>query len=182
MKSTRIVEKKQVFVNQWVTLEEKTVLFTEFSEPHQYYSLRLPDYVCVVARTVEGRFPLIRQYRPAVEAFTWEFPSGTIDPGETPAETARRELSEETGLRAEKLFNLGQYTTDVGRLDNAMHGFYAEGVVPLDQYQPEPGLSVKLATFEEIEAMITQGEFNFALHLTVWESFLRKVKRAGGDL
>jgi ADP-ribose pyrophosphatase len=182
MKTTRIVEKKQVFKNQWVTLEEKTVLFAGFSEPYQYYSLRLPDYVCVVAQTVEGRFPLVRQYRPAVERFTREFPSGTIDNGENPAETARRELSEETGFRAEKLFDLGQYMTDVGRLDNAMHGFYAKGIVPLDQYQPEPGLSIKLATFEEIEAMITHGEFNFALHLTVWESFLRKFRRAAVGL
>ena len=38
----------------------------------------------------------MRQYRPALEAFTWELPAGLVDPGEDPAETCRRELMEET--------------------------------------------------------------------------------------
>ncbi len=42
----------------------------------------------------------MRQYRPAVERFTWELPAGLLDEGETPADAFRRELMEETGYPA----------------------------------------------------------------------------------
>ncbi len=44
-----------------------------------------------------GEIVLIRQYRPPLDRFVIEFPAGLIDPGETPAEAALRELKEETG-------------------------------------------------------------------------------------
>lgn len=44
-----------------------------------------------------GEIILIRQYRPPADKYVLEFPAGLIDDGETPAETAVRELLEETG-------------------------------------------------------------------------------------
>ncbi len=41
-------------------------------------------------------------------AGTWETIHGHIEPGETPAAAARRELAEETGLAAERLYNLSR--------------------------------------------------------------------------
>ena len=43
------------------------------------------------------RFILVKQYRPAIRNYSLEFPAGLIDEGETPAQTALRELKEETG-------------------------------------------------------------------------------------
>src|SRR5712672_1911085 len=40
---------------------------------------------------------LVKNYRYTVDRTLWEVPAGTIDPGESPEETARRELTEETG-------------------------------------------------------------------------------------
>ena len=77
-----------------------------------------PDYICVIGTTEDGRFPLVRQYRPAVEAVTWEFPSGTLEPGEEPANCARRELLEETGYISAGDTLLATLTTDIGRLGN----------------------------------------------------------------
>ncbi|KAF9905393.1 nudix hydrolase-like protein [Linnemannia zychae] len=41
---------------------------------------------------------LVVQYRPALSAYSLEFPSGLIDAGETPQQAALRELEEETGF------------------------------------------------------------------------------------
>jgi 8-oxo-dGDP phosphatase len=60
-----------------------------------------PDSVAVVAVDGLNRVLLIRQYRHPAGKFLWELPAGLCDQaGEQPLEAARRELAEETGLRA----------------------------------------------------------------------------------
>ena len=66
-----------------------------------YYSLRMLDYVSVIALTTERQVVLVRQYRPAVERYTLELPSGHVEADETPEQSAHRELAEETGYHAE---------------------------------------------------------------------------------
>ena len=175
MSEPRIQSSREVFSNRWVHLQEKQVVFPGAPAPESYYSLKSPDYVCVIGQTADGRFPIVRQYRPAVEAMTWEFPSGLKEEGETPEANALREFEEETGYRAATLEPLCILLTDVGRLENRMHGFYARGVVPVENHVMEQGLELRLVTRAELEAMIDDGSFNFALHLAVWERFLRKV-------
>jgi len=52
----------------------------------------------IIARLMPERsLILIRQFRPPANCMMLEFPAGLVDPGETPAEAALRELKEETG-------------------------------------------------------------------------------------
>jgi mutator protein MutT len=57
-----------------------------------------PTTVAIALVARDGRY-LVRQ-RPAESALGgyWEFPGGKCEPGETPADAARRECLEETGL------------------------------------------------------------------------------------
>jgi 8-oxo-dGTP diphosphatase len=59
----------------------------------------------------EGRVLLGRR-RGAHGAGTWSFAGGKVDPGEHPSDTVRRELLEETGLRASTVLPLA-WTSDV---------------------------------------------------------------------
>jgi ADP-ribose diphosphatase len=80
----------------------------------------------VVATTRAGQLVLVRQYRPAVEAFLWEIPAGTADAGEEPRAAALRELREETGYRAGSLRPLGALFTTPGFCNEIMHFFHAQ--------------------------------------------------------
>jgi ADP-ribose pyrophosphatase len=60
-----------------------------------------PGAVAIVAWDGE-RLAMVRQWRHPAERELLEIPAGTIDPGETPLVTARRELTEETGLSADR--------------------------------------------------------------------------------
>jgi len=66
---------------------------------------------------------LIRQYRYAADGFVWEVPAGKLDPGEGPEHCARRELEEETGLRAGRLEPLATIHTTPGFTDEVIHLF-----------------------------------------------------------
>ncbi len=59
-----------------------------------------PDSVIMILTDETGnRILVCREYRMAMAQWIYNFPAGLIDPGETPEESARRELREETGLR-----------------------------------------------------------------------------------
>ena len=58
-----------------------------------------PNAVVMILTDARGERILVnREYRMAMAQWIYNFPAGLIDPGETPEESARRELREETGL------------------------------------------------------------------------------------
>ncbi|MBQ7942427.1 MAG: NUDIX hydrolase [Lachnospiraceae bacterium] len=58
-----------------------------------------PDAVVVIATDESGeRILLNKEYRMAVGNWVYNFPAGLIDEGESPQESAKREVWEETGL------------------------------------------------------------------------------------
>ena len=58
------------------------------------------DSVIMILTDKDGERILVnREYRMAMAQWIYNFPAGLIDPGETPEESARRELWEETGLK-----------------------------------------------------------------------------------
>jgi ADP-ribose pyrophosphatase len=71
---------------------------------------------------------LIRQYRYAAEKFLYEIPAGRLDPGESPAECAHRELQEETGYTAARVEQLFTMFTTPGFTDEKIHLFLATGL------------------------------------------------------
>jgi len=69
----------------------------------------------IVPVDAQGRVTLVRQHRVALDLFTWEIPAGKLDrPDEDPLECAKRELEEETGLRAATWRRLNHVITTPG--------------------------------------------------------------------
>jgi 8-oxo-dGTP pyrophosphatase MutT (NUDIX family) len=93
-----------------------------------FHVLRCRDWACVVPVTPEGNIVLVRQYRVAIGDLTLEPPGGVIEPGQTPAEAAARELLEETGY-AGSIEPLGEVHPNPAILDNRTHLFIARNAV-----------------------------------------------------
>ncbi len=131
-----------------------------------YYSLRMPDYVSVVAITETREIVLVRQYRPAVEQLTLELPSGHVEKDQTPEESAKTELSEETGFTGLRFDLVGTLLSDTGRNQNRTWCYMALGVVPPSgSWIREEGLEVVLVPVDRLPDMIRRGEFSHALHI-----------------
>jgi ADP-ribose pyrophosphatase len=106
--------------------------------------------------------------RPVIEQYTWELPSGLVDPGEDPETACRRELLEETGLRAERVTYLGGLHPDAGRLDVRQHVYRIEASRPEPGFVPEPGVAVDYVPPATILALIRQGDFSQLHHIAAF--------------
>lgn len=107
----------------------------------------------------DGSVVLVRQYRHAVGEALWELPAGRLDPGESPEEGARRELEEETGLRAGRLERLLGFFTTPGFCDEVLHLFRASELSSVPP-RPEPDERLEVRAFAPAVAreMVRRGE------------------------
>jgi len=95
---------------------------------HEREIVEHPGAVAVVAVDGEGMLTLVRQRREAARRDLLELPAGTLEEGESPLESARRELAEETGLTGGEWRELAGFYTTPGFCREYMHVFAAEGV------------------------------------------------------
>src|SRR6202521_1581397 len=122
----KIKSRRTTKVSPWMEIIEREVEFAAGSKAELYHAVGQQDYIAIVARTPDGRIPIVRQYRPAIEAFTWELPAGLGDRGEQPGECCRGEWLEETGYPARAIHSLGAAAACTGRLSNHIHSFFVE--------------------------------------------------------
>src|SRR5258708_14360892 len=80
MKWPRIRSRRTTAVSPWVSIIAREVEFSRGAAPPTYHAVEQSDYISIVALTPSGKIPIVRQYRPALEAFAWELPAGLVDP------------------------------------------------------------------------------------------------------
>jgi ADP-ribose pyrophosphatase len=106
--------------------------------------------------------PLIvieRQYRHAAGQFLYEVPAGKVDEGENRLAAAKRELIEETGLRAKKWTELTRYFASPGFVGEWMQVYLAEGLTQ-GEAKPEPDEKIEILAvrLSELLRLIEAGE------------------------
>jgi ADP-ribose pyrophosphatase len=119
---------------------------------HTYQVIRHPGGAGVLPVHADGSISLIRQLRPAVAAVMLEIPAGRLGPAELPAECARRELREETGITAAELIPLGTICSSPGVFDEVIHLFAASGISQ-GTAQPEADEEIELLRLPLAEAL-----------------------------
>ena len=104
---------------------------------------------------------LIRQYRYAVNKFLWELPAGSVDPGETPEQAARRECHEEIGQVPDTLVRLAALVPTPGYCDEEMLFFRVSGLSVPDEaaaVDEDEDIEPRTFTLADAREMIRRGE------------------------
>lgn len=102
---------------------------------------------------------LLRQYRYAVEQYIMEAPAGTLEPGENPADCARRELIEETGFAAATMTDRGFIWTTPGFTDEKIYLYEARGLTPSDEFGRDEDEIIEVVDVpvRDLDGMIHNG-------------------------
>ena len=135
-KGIELVSSKLIYEGPAFSVYQDFVREGEFTGQRDV--VRHTGSVVVAAVDDTGREPkvlLVRQYRYAADQYMWELPAGRIDQGERPLAAAKRELVEETGIRAKRWKRLFQFYASPGFLDETMDVFLA---THLHQGKAEP--------------------------------------------
>ena len=176
------ISTERIYTGKVVNLDLDTVRFPDGSTG-QLEMVRHPGASAVVPlldepRSADPRVMLIRQFRHAADDFIWEIPAGRLDPGETPATCAQRELEEETGMSADVLSRLTTILTTPGFTDEKIHLFIAHGLKPgKHRREPDEFMEVHTRKWSEAMGMVRNGEIRDGKTLTALlfvECFRRK--------
>lgn len=105
----------------WVELPDGSMSLREVA--------RHPGAVAILPVDEEGNAYCVRQYRYAVGESLLEIPAGKMEPDEEPILTAARELSEETGIVAKNMIDLGAVYASPGCFAEVMHLYLGTDLV-----------------------------------------------------
>ena len=122
--------------------------------------IRPPGGSMAVPVTADGQFVLVRQYRFAMQGRLLEFPAGTVEFGEEPLTTIKREIEEETGYRASTWKTLGQFPNAPGYSDEIIYAYLATDLEKLPngpQLEEDEDLEVVLMDAATLEQAILDG-------------------------
>ncbi len=127
----------------------------------EWECIRHPGGALAVPITNEGKLVLVKQYRFALEGRLLEFPAGTVEISEDPAETIKRELEEETGYRAHQWRSLGKFALAPGYSDEFIYAFLAQDLEKLEKppaQDEDEDIEVVLMSFAEFEQAILERQ------------------------
>ena len=113
----------------------------------------------IIPITDDNKIVMVKQFRYAAGRVMLEVPAGKTDPGETPEETARRELREETGYTASELRFLTRMYPTPGYSKEVLNIFIARGLTPGEtDFDDSEAIDLEYMDIDELEQMVLSGQ------------------------
>jgi len=171
------VSSRDVYDNPWVSVREDEVVRPD-GRPGIYGVVHFKNVAVGVLAVEDGEVYLVGQYRYTLGCYSWEIPEGGCPEGEEHLAAARRELEEETGLRARDWERMGEAHLSNSVSDELAVWFLATGLTQGEQ-SPEgtERLRVRRVSLSEAYRMVDEGEITDAISLL---ALMQYRLRAGG--
>jgi ADP-ribose pyrophosphatase len=130
----------------------------------KYTVVERPDAVVIVAKTKQGKFYLVKQWRYPLNRNSLGFPVGGIVDGEVPKTAAIRELAEEAGIKASSWKEIGSWYPSPWIINTTAYVFLAEGLRKIEHSADatEKDIIVRQYSYNQLTKMIKEGKIKNA--------------------
>jgi len=134
--------------------------FADGSRHEWIYFKALGHAVAIAAFTEDDKMILTKQYRHPFGKVIFDIPAGGMKDGETPEQTALRELEEETGYTAEKLEWIGRFTWAPGAMGPAtVEIFFTKSLKPKGGFNRKEIMNIELVDFDKVFKGVLKGDY-----------------------
>lgn len=163
IKKWELLSSELAYENPFVSVLTETLKRSDGRIIENYYSIKRRDAVYVVALTRDYKIPLVYQYKNGVKDVIWELPAGFVEANESPLESARRELLEETGFAAEEYMLLGSFVPNPSLSGNKNFVFLSKNAKKISEQQLDVNEEIKVQLFalEELVEAIKKRQSQF---------------------
>ena len=160
----QVTSQKEIYDNPWINLTEYQVI-NPAGNPGIYGKIHYKNYaIGILPLDEELNTYLVGQYRFATSSYSWELPEGGGPLAIEPLESAKRELLEETGLKANSWTELQRMHLSNSVTDELNIIYLARG---LEQFEAEPEdteqLIVRKLPLDEVYRMICANKITDAI-------------------
>lgn len=163
-----ILKSEYALDRKWIKVRQDRCLMPDGREINPYYVLEYPNWINVLALDKKDNVILTRQYRHGVGATVLELPSGSVDPQESPIETTRRELLEETGYQFEKIVQTSVVSPNPGNHANLAYSFLATGGEKVSQpvFDESEEIETVIVSMEKFKQLLAENQLIQAMHVS----------------
>jgi 8-oxo-dGTP pyrophosphatase MutT (NUDIX family) len=124
----KTLSSKPIYDNPWISVREDQVINPSGGNGTYGVVSFKNRAIGIIPIDAEGNTYLVGQHRYSLNEYSWELPMGGGPKDETPLETAKRELKEETGFTAEKWEQIAKIHTSNSVTDEEGFIFVAENL------------------------------------------------------
>jgi len=157
---SKILETKACLDAKKIRFEINKLLMPN-SMQGEFGIIRHPGAALAVPITKSGEVIILRQYRFACSRRILEFPAGTLEEGESPLESIKREIEEESGYGADKWDSLGEMLPCPGYSDEKIHLYLARDLHKLTKKpdgDADEDIEVLKMSTEKLNEVIASGK------------------------
>lgn len=174
----KINSKKTLFNGKFLKLHE-VLLQTKNGKTKTHYNVERVETVSILPITTNYEIYLISQYRYIYGKRMIEAVAGTVDTGERPLETAKRELQEEAGIEAKKWDKIGTIYLAGSYIKSQVSLFLArELTLGKSSLEEDEDITRILLPLEEAAQKVLQGQITYAATIS-GILMLDRLKREG---
>ncbi|MCW4015052.1 MAG: NUDIX hydrolase [Candidatus Bathyarchaeota archaeon] len=170
MEKWKLIETKLICSSSFLKVFDDKVMLPN-GKHITFTKMELIDFVSVVPVT-DNNIVMIEILRYPRNCLSLEIPSGHVEKGETPKDSAVRELKEETGYSAEKIECIGRFNP-LSRSTQQAHLFLAKNLTKgTQQLEATEQINVKLVPIEDIKEMLNSLKITHAPTIIALQKFL----------
>lgn len=163
MSNSKIISSKNVFKSRYFKVDKEQIerdgkVFTKDI-------LKRTSSVIVLPINENDEIILVSQYRDSHQKFLLETVAGHIEEGETPLESAKKELEEETGFSAKTWKHICSIHTSAN-IQDEVHIFYAENLTEGKQnFDEDENIQIVKVPFSKALEKIDTGEISVSSNI-----------------